>query len=143
MEYIFKQNNNNIDPPKVLGSANNRLYENLKMKAQNMRDNPTKAEKLLWKAINKKQLGIKFRNQHIIDRFIVDFYAIKIGLAIEVDGDIHDLQIARDIERDNILNNLGVNILRLKNESIITNLDNVISIIKIYIKSPLGDLGAN
>ena len=115
-----------------------------------MRENPTKAEKTLWNTINNKKLGFKFRQQHIINRFIVDFYCVEKSLAIEVDGSIHDTQKNRDTERDNLLNCLGVNILRFTNESVIKNLADVIKVIIEKVtelpkregapKSPEGDL---
>ena len=101
-----------------------------------MRNNPTDAEKILWKAINNKKLTFKFRQQHIINRFIVDFYCVAKSLAIELDGLIHDTQKERDIERDNMLNCLGVNILRFSNECVINNLDAVIKIITEIANAP-------
>jgi very-short-patch-repair endonuclease len=61
-------------------------------KAKDFRKLETVAEKLLWSRLNKNQLlGLQFRRQHPINRFIADFYCPKIKLIIEVDGKIHEL----------------------------------------------------
>jgi very-short-patch-repair endonuclease len=67
------------------------LWEKLKPLARQMRCKPTPAEKQLWQKLKNKQLlGLKFRRQHSIDRFIVDFYCNEVRLVVEVDGSIHD-----------------------------------------------------
>ena len=108
-----------------------------------MRKNPTHEESILWEAIKKNQLGVKFRRQHIIDQFIVDFYSIEAQLILEVDGEIHTKQQERDAERTIILQSLGLTVLRFTNDQIKNNLEEVLSTIKkLLSKSPLGDLGA-
>jgi cyclase len=60
--------------------------------AKELRKLETEAEKQLWSRLNKSQLiGLQFRRQHPINRFIADFYCPKIKLIIEVDGSIHEL----------------------------------------------------
>ncbi|MCS6918857.1 MAG: rRNA maturation RNAse YbeY, partial [Fimbriimonadales bacterium] len=67
------------------------LWELLKPLARQKRREPTPAEKRLWKYLRNRQLlGFKFRRQHTIERFIVDFYCPEAKLVIEVDGEIHD-----------------------------------------------------
>ena len=129
--------------PSVLKSANPVLYKELSVRAKEMRANPTPAEKVLWEKLKNKQLGIKFRQQHIVNKFIVDFCSIEKALIIEVDGEIHDNQKEADSQRSEILKNEGYSVIRFSNDEIINNIDNVISIIKSKTeKSPLGDLGA-
>ena len=99
-------------------------------KAQEMRANPTQAEAALWQQLKSKQLNDKFRQQHLIDDFIVDFVCLSKNLIIEVDGKIHDDQIEKDEERTKILENLGYKVIRFKNEEVISNVDEVISKIK-------------
>ncbi|MQY72086.1 MAG: DUF559 domain-containing protein, partial [Dehalococcoidia bacterium] len=66
------------------------LWEKLKPLAREMRRAPTLAEEVLWQHLRNSQMGgFKFRRQHPIDRFIVDFYCFKIRLVIEVDGPVH------------------------------------------------------
>jgi len=130
MDYICKPGNICIkDKPRIIGSANPQIYRALRLQAEYMRMNPTDAEKILWNVIKNKKLGHKFRQQHIIDRFIVDFYCIEKSLAIEADGTIHDNQKERDEDRDIILNSLGVNILRFSNTCIENDLTKVIQIV--------------
>ncbi len=79
------------------------------------------AEKHLWELIRKDQiLNIRFRRQHKIGPYIVDFYSIKIRLAIEADGEIHTLQTEQDEERTKWLKSMGIRVLRFPNEEILT-----------------------
>ncbi|MFH0977589.1 MAG: DUF559 domain-containing protein [Spirochaetota bacterium] len=99
--------------------------------ARDMRNNMTIAEKKLWSAINKKQIdGFKFRNQHPVNRYILDFYCDNKQLAIEVDGDVHIKKQEDDKYRDEFLNSLSIRVLRFSNNDIMTDLDTVINKIK-------------
>ncbi len=129
--------------PSVLSSANIKLYKELEIKAKEMRNNPTRAEKALWGHLRNKKLGVKFRQQHVVNKFIVDFCCIEKALIIEVDGEIHKNQKEADAQRTKILEQEGYRIIRFTNEEVFNNLDSVISKINTEIqKSPLGDLGA-
>ncbi|HET8864478.1 MAG TPA: endonuclease domain-containing protein [Gracilimonas sp.] len=87
--------------------------EDLIAKARWLRKNSTPGEIELWKAIKNRQLlGYKFRRQHPIHRFIVDFYCKEIKLAIEIDGRSHDFKIEADKERQYIIEQFGVSFLR-------------------------------
>jgi very-short-patch-repair endonuclease len=87
----------------------------------------TLAEERLWQALRNRQLnGAKFRRQHVIGRFIVDFYCAEAHLVIEVDGPIHATQIDEDSERDRDLKNRGLTVLRFKNNSVIQELARVL-----------------
>ena len=67
-----------------------KLNEKLRTYARWMRANPTDAERRLWRCLRRERcLGYKFRRQHIIDRFIVDFYCAEACLVIELDGEVH------------------------------------------------------
>ncbi len=92
-----------------------------------MRKNPTEAEKTVWEYIKGKQLGVKFRHQHIISQFIVDFACLSAMLIVEVDGVIHADQKDRDTARDQILSNLGFKVLRFSNQQVMTTIETVIS----------------
>src|SRR4051812_15603413 len=92
------------------------LYAKTKLLAREMRREPTGAENHLWQRIRKQQvLGFKFRRQHTIDRFIVDFFCTEARLVIEVDGIIHDDQQEADQLRTEFLENLGLRVLRFTN----------------------------
>jgi very-short-patch-repair endonuclease len=106
---------------------------NIFLKAIELRKNETEAEKKLWEYLNNKKIfRFRFKRQHPIDIFIVDFYCHKIQLVIEVDGEIHqkpenqiyDEGRAFDIEK------FGIHILRFSNKEVLENIDNVIERIK-------------
>ena len=102
----------------------------LTIRCQELRKNPTPAEALLWKYLRSNQIkGLKFRRQHPIFGFILDFYCKKARLGIELDGNIHlnQEQIDLDNERTRILNENGVAILRFWNSEVIHHIDDVIT----------------
>jgi len=83
-----------------------------------LRNNSTSAEATLWNMLKNKQVGdYKFRRQHSIGKYIVDFYCPPLQLAIELDGEPHAdlINIARDAERDEFLNQHGIEVLRYEN----------------------------
>ncbi len=94
--------------------------------AKDMHANPTQAEAVLWKQLKSKNLGFKFRQQHLIEEFIVDFVCLSKKLIIEVDGKIHESQIEKDNERTEVLENKGYKVIRFKNEEVIENIDSVV-----------------
>ena len=108
------------------GNNSNLLLE----KAKEMRANPTKAEEVLWTQLKGNKLGVKFRQQHLIDDFIVDFVCLSKKIIIEVDGKIHETQVEKDAERTKILENLGYKVLRFKNEEVLGDLNKVLIEIK-------------
>jgi very-short-patch-repair endonuclease len=98
-------------------------------KATILRANQTEAEKLLWEKLKDRSLfKHKFRRQHPIDIFIVDFYCHPIRLVIEVDGGYHlnTDQKEYDIGRSAELENWELKIIRFTNNEIFQNLDNVV-----------------
>lgn len=87
--------------------------------AREFRKEPTKSESILWQALRGKKLdGIKFRRQQPVGYFIVDFYNSVYRLVVEVDGSVHDTQVELDLARQDILEQLGFNILRVKAEEV-------------------------
>ncbi len=105
-------------------------------KAKDMRANPTEAEAILWQHLKSKKIGDKFRQQHLIGDYIVDFVCLSKRLIIEVDGKIHDSQIEKDQERSNFLNDRGFKVVRFKNEEVVGNVDGIIEKIKKELLSP-------
>ena len=99
-------------------------------RAKELRREMTPAEKLLWEQVRAKRLGVRIRRQQVIAGFIVDFYCHKVGLVIEVDGDIHDLQQEEDARREKALSELGLRIVRFKNDKVVRNLPRVVEKIK-------------
>ena len=118
------------DKPGIQKTSDAFLYKPLTQQAKVMRRNPTVAEQTLWNKLRNSQLGYKFRRQHIINKFIVDFYCLEKSLIIEVDGKIHDQQKQRDIEREHILTALGCKILRFTNNEVMEKINIVIDTIK-------------
>jgi 5-methyltetrahydrofolate--homocysteine methyltransferase len=110
-------------------TANPVLYKDLKIRARELRDQMTEAETLLWNIVSGKKFeGYKFRRQHIIDQYIVDFVCLKANLIIEVDGKFHDeeAQKEKDASRTEILQSYGFKVIRFTNEDVLTNLDSVL-----------------
>ncbi len=102
-----------------------------------MRREPTAAENALWQKLRRKQLlGHKFRRQHTIDRFIVDFYSRDAKLIIEVDGPIHMYTKVEDAIRQEFLESLGFRVIRFKNADVLSNIDAVLDEIVRHLSLP-------
>ena len=96
----------------------------------------TEAEKKLWYKIRNKQLGVKFRKQQPIGKYIVDFVCFNKKLIIEIDGG-HHFASEKDKLRDLWFKNQGYKILRFWNSEVLKNIDRVIhKIIKEISPSP-------
>lgn len=122
-------------------------YDILKEHSLRMRKEPTEAEKVLWQYIRNSQLGVKFRRQHVILDFIVDFISFSNSMIIEVDGGYHTIPKQRKADqiRDKILEDNGFWIMRLSNEEVLFDTERTILRIKQAIhSSPLlgGQRGA-
>lgn len=110
--------------------------QNIQARAKEFRKRITIPEKLLWEKLRDNHiLGFKFRRQHPIMIFVVDFYCHKAKLVIEVDGPIHNLRdnIEYDAGRTYELEELGLRVIRFSNEEVENNLDKVVSKIKNYL----------
>ena len=87
--------------------------------AREFRHEPTRTEAMLWEELRNRQLdGIKFRRQQPIGPFVVDFYAAEHRLVVEIDGGIHSTQRKRDLERQALLESLGLRVLRIPAETV-------------------------
>ena len=102
----------------------------LKERARTLRKNQTPAELELWEAIRKKKLGVEFHRQVPLLHYIVDFYCHEIGLAIEVDGKIHEIQVLEDGIRQGKLEKYGVHFLRFTIDEVLDELNTVLNKIK-------------
>ncbi|MGF1792894.1 endonuclease domain-containing protein [Photobacterium profundum] len=111
----------------------NKVFNNKQQKAfrQKLRNDMPEPEKRLWSRIRSKQLLAKFRRQHGIGNYIVDFYCSEKKLVIELDGDSHFSQDGLDYDkkRDAYMNSLGIKVLRFTNLQVITELDGVVTCI--------------
>ena len=99
---------------------------------QELRNNATQPEQKLWATLRGKQLGVKFRRQHGIGHYIVDFYCPERKFVIEVDGDSHYTDVAQqnDLQRDAFLQQLGLRVLQFTNQDINQNMAGVYEVIK-------------
>jgi isoleucyl-tRNA synthetase len=135
-----------VQSSKPYNTANPLNYEMLKENAKNRRKNPTEAESFLWKNLQSKNLdNYKFRREHIIGDFIVDFVCLSKQLVIEVDGGYHNEENQQELDklRTEYLNKQGFTVIRFTNESILFDIENTLNAIKVALdQSPLeGDLG--
>jgi very-short-patch-repair endonuclease len=102
--------------------------QDMKLLRKTLRNEATPAERELWGVLKQSSLGgYKFRRQHSVGRYIVDFYCPSQRLAIELDGDSHftDESIEYDQERTKFLNALNIRVLRFLNTDVHDNLDAV------------------
>lgn len=95
--------------------------------AKEPRRNQPPAERVLWDALRGRKLnGLRFRQQHAVGPFVLDFYCPSCKLAIEVDGGIHDEQVEQDEHRDRHLAAYGYRVLRFRNEEVLRDLPSVV-----------------
>jgi len=113
-------------------SGNIRYLTDLRRLAMQNRNNPTKAEEIIWKRLRK--LRYPFLRQKPIDRFIIDFYCSKLLLAVEVDGDSHDGRKNYDEGRDKMLANMGIKTVRFRNEKVLLDIEKVMKKLMIVIE---------
>jgi very-short-patch-repair endonuclease len=92
-------------------------------KRRSLRKNMTYCEKIVWLHLRKKQLGYRFLRQYSVDHFVIDFYCPELKLAIEIDGDVHEIpeQIDYDKSRQKYLEAFGIKFVRIKNEEFLGN----------------------
>jgi very-short-patch-repair endonuclease len=105
----------------------------LKTFRKNLRNNLTPAEAAFWKIIQNKQFeGRKFRRQHSVGNYILDFYCPSEKLAIELDGEVHFNDAAReyDYERKLFLEYYEIKVLSFENKLVFEDLERVLAVIK-------------
>ncbi|MBI3979352.1 MAG: endonuclease domain-containing protein [Chloroflexi bacterium] len=96
--------------------------------AKALRRQMTRSEALLWESLRRNQLGgLHFRRQQVIAGFIVDFYCHAARLVVEVDGSAHDTQGEYDADRDRVLAGLGLSVLRVRADDVLTDLNGVLA----------------
>jgi len=119
------------------------VYPLLKQFQKERKKHTTEAEKILWEQLKTKQFGVKFRRQHIIDEFIVDFVCLSKKLIIEVDGQYHKNPNQKEADniRTEILNEFGYRVIRFSNKEVIGSIDEVIQKIKVVLDSLPGEVG--
>jgi len=111
-----------MNPQRIRGTT-----PNLIAAARQLRQNLTPAEKMVWDALKSRQLnGLKFRSQHPIESFVVDFYCPQHRFVIELDGAVHDQQGGYDAARTEKLNHLGYRVIRFRNRDVMSDLSRVL-----------------
>ena len=92
-------------------------------KRRSLRTNMTYCEKIVWMHLRKRQLGYRFLRQYSVDSFVIDFYCPELKLAIELDGDVHEIpeQKKYDKARQKYLEAFGIKFIRIKNEEFLGN----------------------
>lgn len=105
--------------------------------ARTLRKQATDAEARLWRRLRGKQLGVRFRRQHPIAGYIVDFYCAEAGLVVEVDGGGHaeTEQRRSDERRDRELERRGLQVLRVWNPEVVRKLDAVLEAIHARVRA--------
>lgn len=104
-----------------------RIAPSIQIRARELRQPQTPAEQKLWAVLRRKNLnGLKFRRQHPIGRFIVDFYCAEVKLVIEVDGESHDHQVEYDALRTAWLEENGCRVIRFLNTDVLSRLEDVV-----------------
>ena len=105
-------------------------YDLLKSRARRMRKNPTEAEKILWQVLRNRQLeNIKFRRQHILEPYIVDFYNARFNIVVEIDGPGHGLGRSEtyDGRRTGYLKSrYDISLIRFRSTNVESNLPSVL-----------------
>ena len=96
------------------------------IRARNLRKNQTDAESALWAELRSRQLsGHRFKRQHPIGPYIVDFVCLESNLVVELDGGQHQISIEYDAERSKYLNQHGFSVLRFWNNQVLTEIEGV------------------
>ena len=111
----------------MVWSTSGEGWKRLGLFARAMRRAPTQAERTLWSRLRGRQLGVRFRRQHAVGHFVVDFYCRERRVVVEVDGKIHMERSARDGDRDIALRSLGLRVLHFTNAEIESSLDDVVA----------------
>ena len=99
---------------------------------RHLRSHLSKAEAVMWQRLSRKQMyGCKFRRQHGVDRYVLDFYCPELKLAIEIDGETHNVGNAKlhDQKRQEHIEQYEIHFLRFTNLEVLTNLNMVLTII--------------
>jgi very-short-patch-repair endonuclease len=117
----------------VLVASSSRFV--LAHRAAGMRSAPTTTEALLWTRLSGGQLGVGFRRQFVIGRFIADFAAPAARLIVEVDGGYHQQRARADARRDRELTRLGWRVLRVPAELVLHRLGDAVALVRAALSS--------
>jgi very-short-patch-repair endonuclease len=103
-----------------------RVTNETRRRAAQLRQNATAPEQRLWSKLCRRQLGgLKFRRQHPIEPYVVDYYCASANFVIELDGESHEGRQLYDTRREEHLKTLGLKIFHVTNDDVIHNLEGV------------------
>jgi very-short-patch-repair endonuclease len=106
-----------------------------KLNRSELKRNATHEEKILWKYIRNDSLGVRFRRQYGVGRYIVDFYCPQLRIAVELDGNQHYTKegLIYDANREAFMNDLGIKTLRFENRRVRENVEEVVEEIRSWV----------
>lgn len=108
----------------------------IQQRAQMLCQEMTEAEQILWKRLRNRRLdGLKFRRQHPLGQFIVDFYCPAVKLIVEVDGEVHQTQQSYDQARTDHLEASGYRLVRFTNQTVKEDTEAVLEKIKMAVRA--------
>jgi very-short-patch-repair endonuclease len=107
----------------------NQPTPNAQANARTLRREMTDSERRLWSRLRMEQLGVKFRRQHPVGNYVVDFACLDPKLVVELDGSQHADQMGYDQQRDQFLREQGFGVLRFPTNEPFLNLDGVLTVI--------------
>ena len=115
------------------------VFSGLLERARELRKKQTPAEQVLWEMLRDRQLmGSKFRRQHQVGNYILDFYCHEAKLAVELDGAVHEQRRGKDAKRDAYLKSQGIQVLRIPNEILLNNTSSTLEQISALLPTPSG-----
>ena len=105
---------------------------------QKLRHNATPAERVLWRRLKNSGIGVKFRRQHGVGPYVLDFYCPEYRLAVEIEGGVHDdvLRSEYDAERHAYLESHGIRVLYFENRALLELPDYVEDLIRAAVLEP-------
>jgi len=88
-----------------------------------LRNNMTYCERIIWLHLRNRQLGYRFLRQYSVDHFVIDFYCPELKIAVEIDGDVHDVPKQKDYDkaRQKYLEAFSIKFIRIRNEEFLSN----------------------
>ena len=112
----------------IIGCMDKGLRQHMIRRARQLRRDQTHPERVLWYALRSRRLeSFKFRRQRPMGRYVVDFVCLEHMLIIELDGESHDeFNYAHDVQRQAWLESQGYRVLRISNDDILNDMENVI-----------------
>jgi very-short-patch-repair endonuclease len=113
------------------------MRRSLRDAARINRKRPTASEEILWTALRGKHLdGLKFRRQHPVGPFVLDFFCAERRVAVEIDGGIHDQQLEADLRRQEAVERLGITFVRIPARMVERDLEESLDLIRAATSPP-------